>query len=410
MPTLVTTNGARLKASLLEMAQIGATPLGGVTRPALSDADRAARDLFAEWAQAIGLVVRVDDLGSQYARLAGSDPTLAPVLLGSHLDSVPLGGKFDGPLGVLSALEVIRTLRDNDIRPRRTIEIVNFTNEEGARFEPAMMASGTLAGRFDAAFVNARVDRDGLAFGSELDRIGYRGLVENRPGPIHAYLEIHIEQGPVLEAEGLPLAAVSGVLGIRWMNITLTGQAQHAGPSPMRNRRDAMVAAARIIHDLRDLLLEYPDPVVGNVGRLQAIPGIMGMIPGQVILGANVRHHTQEGLEEVYTRFVELIIRIAAEEGITAAIDLTWDVAPTAFDDGLVDLIENEIAAAGYPRRRLTAGAGHDAKYIAEIARTAMLFVRTVGGMSHCETEAIDWADATAAADVLLRVVRKLTE
>lgn len=402
-------NGDRLTASLLQMASIGATPAGGVTRLALGDADRAARDLFARWAREAGLVVRVDDLGTQYARLAGTDPELAPVLLGSHLDSVPLGGKFDGPLGVLTALEVVRTLRDAGETPRRSIEIVNFTNEEGARFEPAMLASGVLAGRFDADDVRARRDADGRSLGDELHRIGYAGSLENRPGPIHAYIEVHIEQGPVLEAEQIPLAPVTGILGIEWMNVTLTGQGQHAGPSPMRFRRDAMVAAGRIIATLRDLVQEYPDPVVGNVGRLRAIPGVMGMIPGQVILGANIRHVSSEGLDELSRRVHAMMRRIAAEERVEIAIEVTWHSPPARFDPSLVGLIDAEIRARGLPSRPMTAGAGHDAMYVAEIAPTAMLFVRTIGGMSHCESEAIEWDDARLAADVLLGVTRRLT-
>jgi N-carbamoyl-L-amino-acid hydrolase len=407
MPTV---DGARLKASLLEMAAIGATPAGGVTRLALSDEDKAARDRFAGWAREAGLVVRVDDLGSMYARLEGTDPTVPPVLIGSHLDSVPLGGRFDGPLGVLTALEVVRTMVDHGMRPRRSVEVVNFTNEEGARFEPAMLASGVLAGRFAVEDVLARRDRDGFALEEELRRIGYLGERANRPASVHDYLELHIEQGPVLEAEGLPVAAVDGVLGIRWYEVTLTGQAQHQGPSPMRMRRDALVAAARIVHGLRDLMLEYPDPVVGGVGRIRAIPGVMGMIPGQVVLGANVRHFSSDGLAELHRRFGELVGRVAAEERVEPRIDELWHVEPTHFDPTLVAMVEDEIRALGRPVRRMTAGAGHDAQYVAGIAPAAMIFVRTIGGMSHVETEAIEWDDATLGAEVLLGVVRKLAE
>ena len=272
-------NGDRLKASLLEMAKIGATPAGGVTRPALSDADREARDLFARWAQEAGLSVRVDDLGTQYARMEGTDPGAAPLLIGSHLDSVPAGGRFDGALGVMTALEVVRSMRDAGFQPLRPVELVNFTNEEGARFEPALMASGVLAGRFTPDYVYGRTDQDGLRFGDELDRIGYRGSQDNRPEPIHAYLELHIEQGPVLEAEGLPVAVVEGIVGVEWINVTVSGQPQHAGTSPMRTRRDAMVAAARMIAALRDLILQYPDPTAVTVGRIQSVPGVINQIP-----------------------------------------------------------------------------------------------------------------------------------
>ncbi len=401
-------NGGRLKASLLEMGKIGGTAAGGVTRLTLSDADKQARDLFAAWARDAGLSVRVDDLGNQYARLEGSEPSAPPVLLGSHLDTVPAGGKFDGAFGVLTALEVARTLRDAGVRTRRSIEVVNFTNEEGARFEPAMIASGTLAGQFAPDYIYDRRDREGRSFGEELDRIGYRGSAANRPEEIHAYIETHIEQGPVLEAEGLPLAAVEGVLGLEWVNVTFKGLSQHAGPSPMRSRRDAMVAAARAVVALRDLALEYPDPAVVTVGRFQPIPGVINQIPGEVIVGIDMRLPSAQVLDEVGERARGLIQRIATEEKVDALVETIRKVPPTIFDRGLVELIEAEIVAEGLPRKRMTSGAGHDAVYINEIAPTAMLFVRTVGGKSHCETEAINWEDAQQAADVLLRVVMRL--
>jgi N-carbamoyl-L-amino-acid hydrolase len=403
-------DAGRLRDSLLRMARIGATAGGGVTRLALSDEDREARELFAAWAGELGLAVRVDDMGTQYARYEGADPTLAPVLVGSHLDSVPLGGKFDGPLGVLTALEVVRALRERGIRPARSVEVVNFTNEEGARFEPAMVASAVLAGRYTPEFVYGRADADGRAFGAELERIGYRGDRRHRPGAVHAYLELHIEQGPVLEAEGLPIGAVEGILGIRWLNVTLTGQAQHAGPSPMRSRRDAMVAAAGIVVGLRDLALEYPDPVVATVGRLRPHPGIVNQIPGQVVMSADVRHWTAEGLAELGRRAEEMIDRIAAEERVEVEVELLQDVPPTTFDRRLVGLLEAQARALDVPCRRLVAGAGHDAKYMSEIAPTAMLFVRTVGGKSHCETEDVHWQDVGLAGNVLLGSVLALAD
>lgn len=405
---MLRTNGDRLRQSLEEMARIGATPGGGVSRPALSDEDRRARDLFAAWAAEAGLSVRVDDLGNQYARMEGTEAEAAPVLLGSHLDSVPMGGRFDGVLGVLTPLEVLRTLRDQGVQPKRPVEIVNFTNEEGARFEPAMMSSGVLAGRFDREYVYGRTDRDGLNFLQELERIGYRGDEANRPRRIHSYIEVHIEQGPVLEAEGLSLAAVEGILGVQWFDVTLTGQAQHAGPSPMRSRRDAMVAAARIIAGVRDLALEYPDPTVATVGRIQPIPGVINQIPGQVVISIDIRHHTDEGLSELSQKTQALIRRIAAEERVEAEVDPFWRIAPTVFDQGLVERLDAHAGELDLPLHRMVSAAGHDAKYIAEIAPTVMLFVRTIGGKSHCETEAILWEDATKAADLLLQMVLDL--
>jgi beta-ureidopropionase / N-carbamoyl-L-amino-acid hydrolase len=407
---VIRTNGERLEASLREMARIGATAAGGVTRLALSDEDRAARDLFARWCADLGLELRVDDLGSQYARRPGRLPDAAPVLIGSHLDSVPAGGKFDGPLGVLSGLEVLRTLHDAGVSLARPIELVNFTNEEGARFEPAMVASGVLCGRYAPEFVYARRDRDGLAFGDELDRIGYRGSAANRPGAIHAYLELHIEQGPVLESEGLPFAVVEGILGVQWLDVTLRGQPQHAGPSPMRARRDPLVAAARIVVGVRELALAYPDPVVATVGRLRPDPGVINQIPGQVVMSVDVRHWTPAGLDEIAARAEALIRQVADDERVEAEIRLVQQLEPTIFDPTVVALVESVAADLGVPPRRLTAGAAHDAKFMSQLAPTAMLFVRTIGGKSHCESEAIDWPDARLAADVLLHSALRLAE
>ncbi len=403
-------NGERLKASLLEMAKIGATPGGGVTRVALSDEDREGRDLFVAWLKEAGLAVRVDDMGNIYGRLAGSDPAAAPVLMGSHLDSVPGGGRFDGVFGVLTALEAARTLRDHGIRPRRSLEVVSWTNEEGARFEPAMMCSGVVAGRFTPEYVYARSDRDGKLFGEELVRIGYKGEAANRPRAIHAYFEPHIEQGPVLEAAGIPIGVVTGILGLKWINVTLTGVQQHAGPSPMRSRHDAMVAAGRIIAGIRDLALEYPDPAVATVGRIKATPGIINQIPREVVLSVDLRHWSAEGQAEMGERAVALIKRIAAEEKVEADADVYWTCPPIAFRPAMVDLIESKVKTLGVPYRRIVSAAGHDAQYIHEIAPTAMIFVRTIGGKSHCETEDIHWEDAQAAADVLANAVLEVAQ
>jgi len=407
---VVKTNGERLKASLLSMAELGATEAGGVTRLGLTDTDRAARNRFSDWATAAGLKVRVDDLGIVYARLEGTEPTADPILIGSHLDSVPFGGKFDGTLGVMVGLEVARILAESGVCLRRPIEVVDFTSEEAGRFEPAMMASGVLAGRFTPEYVYSRADRDGCTYGAELERIGYKGSPANRVGKIHAYIEVHIEQGPALEAEGLPLGVGEGILGMIWKNVTVTGQPQHAGPSPMRSRRDAMVAAARMISGIRDLALDYPDPVTTTVGRVLPLPGVINQIPGQVIMSVDVRHWSTAGLAELSERAEALMRRIAAEEKVDAQIEQIWRIDPTVFDPRLVDLVESETRRLGYPYCRLTSGAGHDAKYINEIAPTVMLFVRTVGGKSHCETEAVHWDDVVAAADVLLSVVHTLAQ
>ncbi len=373
----------------------------------MAPAERPISDLMLE-RYALGELPL--EKAGEISRRLETDPELAPVMVGSHLDTVPAGGRFDGALGVLVGLEVLRTLRDSGVRPRRSLEVANFTNEEGARFQPAVMASGVLAGRFTPEFVYSRTDRDGRSFGAELERIGYRGSVENRPKAIHAYIEVHIEQGPILEEESLPLALVEGVVGIQWFDITLVGQSEHAGSSPMRRRRDPLVAAGRIVAGLRDLALEYPDPVVVTVGRLQPIPGVINQIPGKVAMSADLRHPTVEGLDEMGRRAGDLVRRIAGEERVEASIEVIWRIEPTVFDRGVLDALEAGIRALGLPYRRMVSRPGHDAGYVGLIAPAGMLFVRTLGGRSHCESEAIAWEDAHAAADVLLHAVLRLAE
>ena len=404
---MLRTNGERLKSSLLEMATIGATPAGGVSRTSLSDEDKRGRDLLTSWARAAGLAVRVDDLGNIYLRLEGQDSSAAPVLIGSHNDSVPKGGKFDGTLGVLTGLEVVRTLVDAGIRPHRAIEVVDFTNEEGVRFEPAMMASGAWPAVSPPSTSTRGQDRDGRPSATSWSGSATR-VCRQPPRPSRLY-RAHIEQGPVLETEGLPLAIVEGILGIVWMNVTLTGQSEHAGSSPMRRRRDALVAAGRIVAGIRDLALEYPDPIVATVGRLQPFPGVINQIPGQVVMSAETRHPTMAGLEECAEKMQQLIRRIATEEKVEAEIDVFWKIAPTVFDASVLAALEESVKSLGTPYRRMTSSPGHDAKYIAEIAPAGMLFVRTIGGRSHCETEDILWEDAHAAADVVLNAVLKLS-
>lgn len=398
----------RLRARMQEMARVGGTERGGVSRLALTDADRDARNLFAGMCQAVGMTVRVDDVGNMYARHPGTDQAAAPVLVGSHLDSVALGGRYDGTLGVLAALEVINVLNDHGVATRHPIEVVNFTNEEGARFEPAMLGSGVLAGKFTPEWVYDRRDREGKRFLDELKRIGFLGSAANRPTRIQAYLELHLEQGPVLESESVPVGVVTGILGMQWMDVTLKGHQDHAGPSPMSTRRDAMVAAARCIVGVRDLARTYPDPIVATVGRIAATPGIVNVIPGEVRFSIDVRHDQSEGLADLGERARELVCRVAAEEGVSAQVELLWAIPPCHFDAAIVEKMSLGLEELGLPARRLTSGAGHDAKYMAELAPTGMIFVRTRDGKSHCEEEEAAWSDIDAAANLLLHTVERL--
>ena len=304
---MIRINAERLHENLRQLAQIGATPAGGVTRLALSPEDRAARALLCRWMEEAGLRVRIDDFGNITGRRAGA-VSGAAVVMASHIDTVRRGGRYDGAYGVLAALEVLRTLNDTGVTTRLPLELVNWTNEEGVRFEPAMLASGAVAGRFTPEYVYGRTDRNGATFGSELERIGYKGERGNRPGPIAAYLELHVEQGPVLEDAAVPVGVVEGIVGITWSEIVADGRADHAGPSPMPLRRDALVAAARMISGVDDIARAV-DGAVGTVGRIAAEPNVINTIPGKVTMSVDLRHPDAATLE----RLVAGLQRLAGE-------------------------------------------------------------------------------------------------
>jgi N-carbamoyl-L-amino-acid hydrolase len=394
-------NRDRLLADLDRFARIGATAGGGVTRLALSDEDRAARDLLRQELEAAGLAVRVDDLGNVTGRRAGTQPGPA-VLLGSHLDSVRQGGRFDGVLGVLGALEVVRTMNDRGIATRRPIEVVDWTNEEGVRFEPAMTASGAVAGRFAPAYVYGRTDREGRRFEDELRRIGYLGDPSNRPGPAAAYLELHVEQGPVLEAEGCPVGIVEGIVGITWTEVRWSGQADHAGPSPMHLRRDALVAAAQLVGAVERIATETDPVAVATVGRLQLEPNVINTIPGRVVMSVDLRHPDPATLEAMFISVERAAMTIADERGAGVELERFWTSEPTPFAPAVVEAVAAAVRSLGLPERRLWSGAGHDAKYLADVCPAGMVFVRSRGGLSHCEEEASAPEDVGAGADVLL--------
>ena len=395
----------RLEA--LTTPELGGTPAGGMSRLALSDADRAARDLFVGWLRELELAVRVDDFGNIFGRRAGADPDAAPVLVGSHLDTVPGGGRFDGILGVVAALEVASALEDAGATTRRPVEVVDYTNEEGARFTPAMLASGGLTGVFSRDYVYSRADREGRTFGDELARIGYRGEEGARPGEIAASLELHIEQGPVLEAGGESVGVVEGVVGIGWYWVTVRGQSAHAGPTPMAMRRDAMVAAARMIAAARDLARQRGD-VNATTGVLTPEPGVINVIPPTVTFSLDLRAREDAAHDAALAAARERFAAIAAEEGVAVEVAEHWRVPPTPFDAAIKDRAEALCRERSYSVRRLWAGAGHDSQYLARVAPTAMLFVPTIGGLSHCETEDAPWPDIAKATDVLLTLATEL--
>ena len=403
-------NSARLQASLEAMAQIGRTPGGGVTRLALSDEDKAARDLLARWLAEAGLTVQVDDFGNMLARRPGSDPAAAPVRLGSHLDTVRQGGRFDGALGVLAALEVVRTLNDAGAVTRRPIEIANWTNEEGARFEPAMLGSGAATGRFTKAFVYGRADREGRTFGDELVRIGYCGDPAQRPGPAHAYLELHIEQGPVLEEAGVPVGVVEGIIGITWCQVTVEGQSAHAGTMPLARRRDALQAAAHLVLATRELARQAGPDARATVGRLVVEPNVTNVIPGRVSFSVDFRHPEAALLDRLVEQLHARAEQVAAAERVRVSIERFWTSEPTPFDPAVKETIEAAVRELGLPFQRLWSGAGHDAKYMQDCCPSGMIFVRSQGGLSHCEQEASTPEDIAAGANVLLAATLRLAE
>lgn len=397
----------RLHESLRRLAEIGATPGGGVSRLALSDEDRRARDLLRSWMLEAGLEVRVDDLGNMTGRRAGREDG-PPLTLGSHLDTVRNGGRYDGALGVLSALEVVRTLNDQGIVTRSPIELVNWTNEEGARFEPAMMASGAFAGRFSRDEVYGKTDGSGLRFEDELRRIGYLGKQTDRPARPATYLELHIEQGPELEDVDVPVGVVEGIVGITWLEITVEGQADHAGATPMPLRRDALVAAARMI-DAVDMLARGQDDVtVGTVGRLALEPNVINVIPGRVVFSVDLRHPEADTLERLVKHLEEQVMDVAVATAVKAAIERFWTSPPTPFDSRVIRAIDSAVSELGLPVQRMWSAAGHDAKYLAEICPAGMIFVRSQAGLSHCEQEYSTPEDIEAGANTLLLTTLRL--
>ena len=401
-------NPSRLQASLDELARIGATPGGGVTRLALSDEDRRARDLLRGWLEEAGLRVLVDDFGNMTGSRPGIGAQAGPaVLIASHLDSVRQGGRFDGAYGVLAGLEVVRTLNEHGVKTRLPLEIVNWTNEEGVRFEPAMLASGAVAGRFDRDYVYGRTDRERHRFGDELRRIGYLGAEADRPGPAAAYLELHIEQGPVLEDAGAPVGVVEGIVGITWLEVTLAGRADHAGPSPMPLRADALAAAAQLITGVQRLALET-EGAVGTVGRLALEPNSINTIPGRVVMSVDFRHSAPSVLDGLVAGLERLAAEVSSRSEVAIAIDRFWTSEPTPFAADVVAVVQAACDELQLPSMRLWSGAGHDAKYAQEVWPAAMIFVRSAGGLSHSERELSTTDDLAAGTNVLLRAALRL--
>jgi len=395
-------NGERLWASLMEMAKIGATPKGGVNRLTLTDLDRESRHLFRTWCEAAGMTVSVDRMGTMFARRAGADDSLAPVMIGSHLDSQPTGGKFDGALGVMAALELVRTMNDLDIKTRHPIEVVNWTNEEGSRFAPAMVASGVFAGAFDLAYGLGRTDTEGKTLGEELARIGFAGDRPVGGRPVHAFFEVHIEQGPILEEEGTEIGIVTHANGQRWYEITITGIESHAGPTPMNRRKDALVGAARIIELVNRIGHDHDPAACATCGMIESSPNSRNVIPGRVFLTVDFRHPSEAKLASMDAALREGVAAIATRSGLAIELTQIWQSPVTAFDAECVAAVREAATALGLSHRDITSAAGHDAVYMARVAPTAMVFTPCIGGISHNEAEDMTPAWAEAGCNVLL--------
>jgi N-carbamoyl-L-amino-acid hydrolase len=403
---LARVNGRRLWDSLMEMAQIGATPKGGVCRLALTDLDKQGRDLFVRWAKEAGCTIGIDRMGNVFARRAGSDDSLPPVITGSHADSQPTGGKFDGIYGVLGGLEVIRTLNDHGIVTRHPIEVVIWTNEEGSRFAPAMVSSGVFAGVFTLDYGLSRADVDGKTMGEELARIGYAGDLPVGGRAIHAAFELHIEQGPILETEATTIGVVHAAQGQRWYEVVLTGQESHAGPTPMPRRRDALLGAAKVIQLVNAIGHKYAPYACATVGMLQVHPNSRNVIPGRVFFTVDLRHPEDAVLAQMDAELRAGIAAAASDAKVDVSkLEQIFYYAPVAFDTDCVNSVRAAAERFGYSHRDIVSGAGHDACYLAQVAPTAMVFVPCIGGISHNEIEDAtpEWIEA--GANVLLHAM-----
>jgi len=401
-------NSRRIWDSLMELGEIGATEKGGCCRLALTELDRQARDKFIGWCRDAGCEIEIDQLGNIFARRPGRDPNADPITTGSHLDTQPTGGKFDGIYGCLAGLEVIRSLNDHGIETERPVEVVVWTNEEGSRFAPAMVASGVFSGKFELDYALAQQDAEGITLGEALTAIGYAGEKPVGQHPIHRFFELHIEQGPVLEQEQLEVGVVTGVLGMRWYDVHVSGTSAHAGPTPMTYRQDALYAASKIFTGLYELT-ESGD--MGDsrctVGELQVAKASRNSIPGEVKFSLDLRHAELAGLEELERHASDLIGAVAERTGTVIKLDRIWDSPPVAFDANCIAAVEQAVASSGHSYKLMTSGAGHDAVNLSTVAPTSMIFVPSIGGISHNEAEYSSPEQISAGCQILFEVMRQ---
>lgn len=398
-------NPQRLWDSLMETAKFGGTAKGGIKRLTLTDEDKQVRDWFKAACEALGCTVTVDEIGNMFATRPGKRSDLLPIAMGSHLDTQPTGGKFDGVLGVLGALEAMHTLHDLGYETNAPIEIVNWANEEGSRFAPAMLASGVYAGVFTSDYAYSRVDRQGLTYGDELARIGYRGHEQVGAHKFSAMFELHIEQGPILEDEGKKIGVVLGVQGMRWYEVTVTGQDAHTGATPMYLRKNALLGAARMIDAIDAIAQKHSPSAVGTVGLIENKPNSRNVIPGEVFFTVDLRHPEEAVLDAMETEFRTNLAAILKPLKLGYEEKRIWNAPAVNFSPELIECVRIGTEKAGFTNRDMVSGAGHDAAYIARVAPTTMIFVPCLGGISHNEAESTTAEECGAGAQVLLNAV-----
>jgi len=404
------TNPDRLWDSLMEMAKIGPGIAGGNNRQALTDSDSEGRHLFKEWCLAAGLEMGVDKMGSMFMTRSGTDPQALPVYIGSHLDTQPTGGKYDGVLGVLSGLEVVRSLNDLGIKTRHPIVVTNWTNEEGARFPPAMLASAVFAGVHDLEFAYQSTDLEGKKFGDELKRIGWIGDEEVGARKMHAYFEYHIEQGPILEAENKPIGVVTHGQGLWWLEFTLTGKEAHTGSTPMERRVNAGLAMGRIFELVQKVAMSKQPGAVGGVGQVSFSPNSRNVLPGQVVFTVDIRSPDKAKLDAMRAEIEAGAAQIAADLGVGCVVAAIGHFDPVTFDPVLVGRVREAAEKLGLPHMDIISGAGHDACWVSKVAPATMIMCPCVEGLSHNEAEEISKEWAAAGADVLLHAVLATAE
>lgn len=401
-------NKKRLWSRLMEIAKIGGTSKGGVCRVTLSEEDKQGRALFIKWCKAANCTIQIDAMGNIFARREGTKPNAKSILIGSHLDSQPTGGKYDGVYGVLAGLEVIDTLNDNNIQTEAPIEVVSWTNEEGARFSPAMIGSGVFSGEFSLEYAYARKDKEGKTLGEELERIGYKGSDIVNPNRFDAAFEVHIEQGPILEIEEKSVGVVTGVQGIRWYDLIVHGKETHAGPSPMSYRRDPFKFAHPIIADLYAMIDEFSPLGRLTIGYADASPGVRNTTPGKLTISIDLRHPNETKLSELDSKFRAIVNKQSVQHNFKAEINEIWHSPSVVFAEKCINAVRTSVKKLKVSSMELVSGAGHDSVYVSNVIPTSMIFIPCKDGLSHNELESAKEEDVINGTNVLLNAVLEL--